>query len=137
MKVVIDTNVMISALRSPHGASAAILRHVVKGRLRPVLSVPLLLEYEEVMKRPGMLSRFSHREIDGILFRILQSSLLREIFFTWRPLLRDPDDEMLVDVAVSGGASWIVTQNIRDLAPASIHGIQVVTPQQFIQRFGP
>ena len=133
MRAVIDTNVIISALRSTRGASHAILLAMHRRQFNPVLSVPLLMEYEEVSKRPGLLPQLSVQRIDAILDQICSRAIEQRIFFHWRPFLPDPDDDMLVELAIAARAPYIVTSNLRDLAPARTLGIKVLEPREFLR----
>ena len=137
MRAVIDTNVIISAMRSTKGASHAILLAIQRRQFTPVLSVPLLMEYEEVAKRPGLLPHLSSHHIEAILNLVCARSVEQRIFFHWRPFLPDPDDDMLVELAVASQAPYIVTSNIRDVSLARTLGIQVVEPREFIRILAP
>ncbi len=132
MRAVIDTNVLISAMRSTQGASHAILMAIHQRRFTPVLSVPLLMEYEDVAKRPGLLPHLSQRDIDVILDQICARSVEQRIYFQWRPFLPDPDDDMLVELAVAASARYIVTSNLKDILPARSLGIEVLEPKDFL-----
>ena len=133
MQIVIDTNVYIAALRSSTGASYAILQMIYQRKLAPLLSVPLLMEIEEVAKRPGMLPHLDNEEIEVVLNMIANRGIEQKIHFSWRPFLPDPDDDMLVELAIAGSASHIVTGNLRDLEPAKSLGLVVLTPAEFIR----
>lgn len=137
MRIVVDTNVLVAALRSQTGASHALLLHIHRRRVTPLLSVPLLMEYEEVLRRPGLLPHLTAAEIDTVLDQFASRSVAQRIHFLWRPFLPDPDDDMLVELALAGQASHIVTSNIRDVAPARTLGLQVMTPREFIRELGP
>jgi len=128
---VIDTNVLIAAMRSRLGASHAILLAIHDRRVTPVLSVPLLMEYEEVARRPDVLPHLRPEQIDAILNQVCDRALEQKIHFNWRPRLPDPDDDMLLELAVASRADYIVTNNVRDLAPATDYGIQVLEPRDF------
>ena len=131
--VVLDTNVMISAMRSNKGASHAILRALHAKEFDCLLSVPLVLEYESVAKRPGMLPHLSERDIEAILDMICSRSMEQKIFFQWRPFLKDPNDDMLVELAIAGRASTIVTSNIGDFEDArKALGLEILTPKEFL-----
>src|SRR5690606_36138111 len=101
MRAVIDTNVIISAMRSSTGASHAILLAIHRRQVTPVISVPLLMEYEEVCKRPGMIPNLTHSQIDAVLSQISSRAVEQRIYFRWRPFLPDPDDDMLVEIAIA------------------------------------
>ena len=132
MRVVIDTNVIVAALRSSVGASYAILQRVYVRTIVPLLSVPLLMEYESVLKRPGLLPHLSERDIDTVLDQFASRAIEQKVYFAWRPFLPDPDDDMLVELAIAGSASYIVTSNIRDFVPARSLGLRIATPRDFI-----
>jgi putative PIN family toxin of toxin-antitoxin system len=135
-QVVLDTNVLVAALRSRRGASHRLLRLIGDGRWQMNLSVPLLLEYEDVVKRPGSGVGLSPRDVDDILDFLCAEANLREIFYLWRPVLPDPKDDFVLELAVESGCDFIVTFNIKDFAGSEKFGIEAVTPQQFLRRLG-
>jgi putative PIN family toxin of toxin-antitoxin system len=130
--VVLDTNVVISALKSASGASFQLIRFIRLGLLRPALSAPLMFEYEEVASRPGLLPHLSSSDINGFLDWFASVSNLHKIHFLWRPLLKDPKDDMVLEVAASAGAEYVVTYNISDFDRAFSIGIRVITPPQLL-----
>jgi putative PIN family toxin of toxin-antitoxin system len=136
MNVVIDTNVLISALKSQQGASYKLIMALPKGLFVPNISVPLFLEYESVAKRQGLVSKLSSQEIDSILEYFLSKSSIRKIFFLWRPFLKDPKDDLVLEVAVESQSEYIITFNTKDFKGCSKFGIKVVTPQEFIRMRG-
>jgi len=133
MNLVVDTNVVIAGLRSRRGASFQIVSAMLQNRIGFLISVPLLLEYEEVMKRtdPDLLPHFTNIEKDVFLNGFATFGKQPRIFYLWRPFLRDPDDDMLVELAVAGSASHIVTSNTSDFDRVKSLGITVSTPQRF------
>jgi putative PIN family toxin of toxin-antitoxin system len=135
-QVVVDTNVLLAALRSRSGASYRLLSLVGDRRWRMNLSVPLFLEYEDVVKRPNSGLSLSAVEVDDILDFICAEANLREIFYLWRPILPDPKDDFILELAVEGGCDYIVTFNVRDFAGVEKFGIEVITPQEFLRRLG-
>ena len=137
MRAVIDTNVIISGMKSTLGASHAVLMGIHRRQFTPVVSVPLVMEYEEVSKRPGLLPHLSMARIDAILDQICSRAHEQRIFFLWRPFLPDPDDDMLVELAIAARAPCIVTSNLRDVAPARSLGIQVLEPRDFLRILPP
>ena len=137
MRAVIDTNVIISAMKSTLGASHAILMAIFQRRFVPALSVPLVMEYEEVSKRPGLVTNLTHQQIDAILDLICQRGHEQRIFFNWRPFLKDPDDDMLVELAIAAQTNCIVTSNYHHLAPAEKLGIRVLEPRAFLHILPP
>ncbi|NOR79569.1 MAG: putative toxin-antitoxin system toxin component, PIN family [Methyloprofundus sp.] len=132
MNVVIDTNVLISALKSNQGASYKLIMALPKELYTPNVSVPLFLEYESVAKRQGLVSKLSSQDIDSILEYFLSKSSIRKIFFLWRPYLKDPKDDLVLEVAVESQSEYIVTFNTKDFKGCNKFGITVVTPQEFI-----
>jgi putative PIN family toxin of toxin-antitoxin system len=120
-RVVLDTNVLVAASRSRRGASFALLRALREQRFVALVSVPLMLEYEAVLKAPSQLevSRRSPEQTDRFLDAL---SLLCEavmLFYLWRPQTRDPADEMVLETALNGGADGLVTHNLQDFAAAA------------------
>jgi len=136
MNVVIDTNVLISALKSKQGASYKLLMALPKELFTPNVSVPLFFEYESVAKRQGLVSKLSSQDIDSILEYFLSKSSIRKIFFLWRPYLKDPKDDLVLEVAVESQSEYIITFNTKDFKGCNKFGIAVVTPQEFITMRG-
>ena len=130
--VVLDTNVLISALRSKRGVSYHLLMQLPNESYRPNISVPLFIEYESVAKRAGLIEGMSDTSIDAILDYLLSQSSIREIFYLWRPFLRDPKDDLVLEVAVESQSKYIITFNKKDFKGIEKFGIEVVTPQEFM-----
>lgn len=135
-QIIIDTNVLLSALRSDSGASFQLLRLIPDERFEINLSVPLVLEYEDVLKRPEMDVPLDHATIDDILDFLCQTGKLRIIRFLWRPTLRDPDDDFLLELAVECNCDYIVTFNTKDFLNSSSFGISAITPAEFLTIIG-
>ena len=133
---VIDTNVLVSALMSKRGASYKILSLMPTGKFEFHLSVPLVCEYEAVLKRSELKLTWTMDEIDELLDIICLLGVKHEIWYLWRPLLRDVRDEFVAEVAVAAQAEAIVTQNIRDFKGMDKFGIKLLTPKEFLQRIG-
>ncbi len=137
LQVVIDTNVFLSALRSSQGASFLLLTLVGRSpRFDINLSVPLVLEYEDVAKRPGLVPFLALQDIDDILDFLCAAAHRHPIFFLWRPFLKDPKDDMVLELAVEAGCDYIITFNKKDFAGSEQFGIVVLTPQEFLQTIG-
>jgi putative PIN family toxin of toxin-antitoxin system len=130
MKVVLDTDVLVAAVRSRRGAGRAWLRAVLRREAILLLSVPLALQYESVLTREEHL-RASGASLDQML-RLIDALCAVcdpvEIPFLWRPMLRDPDDEMVLEVAVHGGADFLLSFNERDFVGTERLGVTVRRP---------
>lgn len=135
-KIVIDTNVLISALRSKKGASFRLLSMVGTEIFDIALSVPLVLEYEAVAKRELKVLGLDSSDIDDILDYLCLVGDKRHIFYLWRPLLRDPKDDMVLELAVESESNWVVTFNKRDFKGCETFGINLATPQEFLHFIG-
>jgi putative PIN family toxin of toxin-antitoxin system len=133
----LDTDAVVAAMRSPTGASAAIVRAVRQRRATLLLSVPLALEYEAVCRRSEhqMEAGLSDRQVEIFLDALIAMGEPVQTHFLWRPQLRDPNDEMVLEAAVNGGADAVVTFNLRDYgAAASQFGVEVLLPREAIAR---
>ena len=135
-QIVIDTSVLASALRSRQGASYRLLSLVGSGKFAVSLSVPLLLEYEQVAKRLVGQSPLTEVDIDDILDYVCQMAGHQRVFYLWRPFLKDPEDDMVLELAVAANCGYVVTFNMRDFAGAEQFGIRIVTPRDFLQLIG-
>lgn len=131
--VVLDTNVVISALRSRRGASFAILRRIGEA-WTPLISVPLILEYEAVGLREADLLNIPAQSVEAIIRAFCFFGRETPVYFRLRPSLPDPDDEFLLELAVAGRADAIVTHNAKHFADAGRFGIPVMTPREFLRR---
>jgi len=133
IRAVLDTNVLVAALRSSSGASYQILLAADRGDFQVALSVPLLAEYDDVSSRPESGIKVSASVVDAIISRIAMVAHKQPIYYLWRPLLPDPKDDMVLEVAIASGATHIVTFNNRDLRLASQFKISVLTPSAFLK----
>ncbi|PKM37224.1 MAG: putative toxin-antitoxin system toxin component, PIN family [Gammaproteobacteria bacterium HGW-Gammaproteobacteria-10] len=136
LRIVIDTNLIIAALRSRRGASFKLLSLIDAGLFRVNLSVPLFLEYEAVAKREQHRFTLDDQDIEDILNYIAAVSDKREIFFLWRPYLKDPKDDLVLEVAVESASQFIITHNLRDFAGIEKFNLQAITPQQLLKQLG-
>ena len=134
--IVIDTNVFVAALRSRYGASNQLLRRVGTGLFDLHLSVPVVLEYEEVLLRQLPPLTINEEDVHALLDYLCQVASYHEIFFLWRPILRDPDDDMFLELAVGAGCTHLVTHNLRDFAGLERFGIVACTPHTFLRELG-
>src|SRR5215471_6483968 len=130
MRLALDTDVLVAAVRSLRGASRAWLRAVLTGEATLLLSIPLALQYEAVLTRPEQLAAAGATvdEVTALLDILCAICRPVEISFLWRPTLRDADDEMVLKVAVNGRADRLLTFNERDFAGAGRLGITVERP---------
>ena len=128
MRVVFDTNVLVAAARSKRGASHAALSRLPDPRFQPVISVPLFVEYRALLLRPENLLHRPASQAEGFLDFLLSASHLQEIFFLWRPALPDPDDDLILELAVAGSCRYIITHNLRHFRGVEKWGIAAVTP---------
>lgn len=133
--VVLDTNVVVSALRSQRGASFQVLTAVGGESFDIAISVPIVLEYEAALvaqRAPGI----TERDVRIALDYLCEVGLEQQVFFLWRPTLRDPNDDMVLELAVAAGCSAIVTYNIRDFRGTERFGIEVWSPADLLRKVG-
>lgn len=128
----IDTNVLIDALRSSSGASFQILMAADRGDFQMALSVPLLAEYDDVALRPDTGITIPTSAVDAVIRRVAMAAHKQQIFFLWRPILPDPKDDMVLEVAIASGDTHIVTFNRKDPRSAARFGITVLPLADFI-----
>jgi predicted nucleic acid-binding protein len=130
---------MVAAVRSRSGASRRLLGAALNRRFEAVLSVPLMFEYEAVLKRDNHLraAQALPRDIEAILEALAEVSIAVRLNFLWRPVTDDPNDEMVLDTPANGGAEMIATFNVRHLRNAAARfGIATVRPGEALQFLG-
>jgi putative PIN family toxin of toxin-antitoxin system len=132
-RVVLDTNVVVSGLRSRKGASFALLEHLEQGDFEAAVSVPLVLEYEDVLLRE-VAGPFKPQDIRDFVDSVCALAHQQSIFFLWRPLLPDPKDDMVAELAVAAECSAIVTHNVSDFGPLERFAIEILPPRDFLLR---
>ena len=135
--MVLATDVVIAAMRSPAGASAAILRSIRQGEATPLLSVPLALEYEAIchIADHRLAAGLSERQVDIFVTAVIAMAEPVETHLLWRPQLRDANDEMVLEAAVNGRADVLVTFNQRDFGTAPKRfGVELLLPREAIGR---
>ena len=135
-QAVVDTNVILSALRSKKGASYRLMSLVGDMRWHMHVSVALLLQYEAVARREAVPLHATPEEVDKFIDFLCTASEHQAIYFAWRPQLADPNDEFILELAVAAGASHIVTFNLSDFRGAERFGINVVEPRDFLRIIG-
>jgi putative PIN family toxin of toxin-antitoxin system len=134
MKVVIDTNVLVAAARSRNGASFELVSMLPSARFEFALTVGVYTEWQAVLTRPEHLPPGVTREAALGFVRYLASlAYLQDVHFLWRPFLRDPDDDMLLECAVASGSEFIVTHNVRDFRRVEQLNIRAITPADFLK----
>ena len=135
--MVLDTDAIVAAMRSPTGASAAIIRKARQGKVALLLSVPLAMEYEAVCVRPEhqLAAGLGEHEARIFVDAVIAIAEPVKIHYLWRPQLRDPSDEMVLETAVNGRSNLLITFNVRDYgtAPARF-GIEIMTPREAVER---
>lgn len=135
--MILDTDVIIAAIRSSSGASAEIVRRVLSGKLRIELSVAMALEYEAVATRAEHLlaGELTIEEATNLIDALVAVAEPVEIHFRWRPQLRDIDDEMVFEAAINADDRTIVTFNIRDFAgAASRFDVALARPKEILEK---
>lgn len=136
LRLVLDTDVIIAALRSLKGASAQLVASARLGHVELLTSVALTLEYEEVCHRHEHVSAagVNRADVDNFLEVLANIATPVPIRYQWQPQLNDPDDEMVLAAAINGHADAIVTFNIRHYHPAKRFGIEVINPGDILRR---
>lgn len=134
LRVVLDTNVLVAALRSRRGASAAVLARVGTGTFEHCLSVALVLEYETACKRASSGITLADRDIEDILDYVVRTGHRQEIHFHWRPALPDPGDDHILELAGAAGGAAIITHNGRDFVGAERFGVTALGPGKLLQQ---
>jgi putative PIN family toxin of toxin-antitoxin system len=137
VRVVVDTSVVVAALRTRSGAGNAVLRLIGRRRVVALATPPLFLEYEDVLKRP------EQRLVHGLTLESIEEFLAEfaalvepvEVHFLWRPQTRDANDEMVLEAAINGRADALVTYNIADFSSAGARfGIPIVSPAELLKK---
>ena len=135
--IVIDTNVFISALLNPFGGSAAVLELCFQGQYRPLMGTTLFFEYEDVLARDHLFGKclLNPEERDQALNDFISISKWTRVYYSWRPNLRDEGDNHLMELAVAGGATSIITKNVKDFKQSdlSFPDISILTPKQLLE----
>jgi putative PIN family toxin of toxin-antitoxin system len=118
MRIVLDTNILVSAMLSGGGPARRVVRVCLQRAVTPLIGAALFAEYEDLLARHAL---FERARLDAgereVLFDALMSVCeWTPIYYLWRPNLPDPGDDHLIELAIAGGANWVVTENIRDLS---------------------
>ena len=134
MRVVLDTNVIYAALHSQRGASYTLLKRLRAQQFEIALSVALCLEYEDVLLREP--APIPVPAIHDVLDVLVAVSVHPTMYFLWRPQLRDPKDDHVLELAINGRCSHIVTFNGRDFQGCDAFGIHIISPAEFLVLLG-
>lgn len=137
MRVVLDTNIVLKAFRSPAGGSAALVRAVRNQKLVMLATPPLFFEYEQVVTRPEQMKAAGASIAEADAFLDVLAAILTpvDVHYLWRPQLTDAEDEMVLEAAINGGAEALVTfERATFLAAARSFGVEVVTPAEILAR---
>jgi putative PIN family toxin of toxin-antitoxin system len=136
MKIVIDTNVLFTALKSQLGASYKLVSLVPSRRFSIAISVPLIIEYEDVLRRGRLPDSIAEKDISDFIDFFCYVGEHQEIFFLWRPFLPDPSDDLVLEAAVASGCDAIVTYNKRHFKNVEKFGLRVLDPKEFLAEIG-
>ncbi len=134
MQIVIDTNVLFAVLYSNKGASFKLISMIGLKKFEFHLSVPLVIEYEDVLLRNASKFGLTESDIHNFLNFICEAGIHHVVYYLWRPSLKDPRDEMLLEVAVKAGCDAIVTYNKSDFGAASRFGLDVLSAYEFLDK---
>jgi putative PIN family toxin of toxin-antitoxin system len=135
-QIVLDTNVLVAGLRSRRGSAFRLLSLVGMGQFDIHLSVPLVFEYEDVLLRELPHLQVTQEAVEALIDFHCAVATHHPIFFLWRPFLRDPKDDMILELAVKAGCEFIVTYNGRDFVGVEQFGIRTIEPGAFLQHIG-
>jgi putative PIN family toxin of toxin-antitoxin system len=136
MRVVLDTSVLVAGLRSQFGASSKVLYAVAEQRCTPLVTTAVFLEYQAVLLRSEqrLATGMSANDVEGFLAAFASAAEPVELNFFWRPQLRDPADELMLEAAVNGQAQALITHNVRDFQPATARfGVRTLTPRAYLE----
>src|SRR2546430_9681372 len=135
-RVVVDTSVVVAARRTRKGPGNAVLGLVAERRLQLLATPPLFLEYEDVLKRADqrMANGLSLEQIDEFLAELAAHVEPVDLHFMWRPQVRDPGDEMVLEAAINGDADALITYNVSDFAVAADRfAVRVLRPAEILK----
>lgn len=132
-RIILDTNVLYAGLYSSKGASYKVLQMIDEDKLKPVISITLLFEYEDILKRNQGVLGLSSLEIEKILDYFCMRGEHQKIYFLWRPFLPDPKDDHLLELAIASETKFIVTHNTKDFKGLEKFGIKSVTPKKLME----
>lgn len=135
-QIVIDTNVILAGLRSDKGASYKLLTILNDNKFQVNISTTLIFEYEDVLKREYQNLRLDSEDIENVINTICLIANHHEIYYLWRPLSTDPNDDFIIDLALKAQCDFIITYNEKHLKNIRKLGINILKPQQFLNLLG-
>ncbi len=135
-QVVIETNVIIVGLRSRQGSAFQLLQLIGNDLFEINISVPVILEYQDVLLRQLPHLQLTNTDIEDLIDYYCAVGRKHEIFYLWRPTLRDPNDEMLLELAVKAQCKYIITFNKRDFQGIEKFSLVAITPYEFLKELG-
>ncbi|MDZ7584862.1 MAG: putative toxin-antitoxin system toxin component, PIN family [Thiobacillus sp.] len=135
MRIVLDTSVLVAASRSRNGASFQIVSMLPSTQFEIALTIAVYTEWQAVLTRsehlpPGVTADMAL----GFVRYLASVAHLQDVHFLWRPFLRDPDDDMVLECAVASGCEFIVTHNVRDFRRVDELNVRAITPADFLNR---
>jgi putative PIN family toxin of toxin-antitoxin system len=133
---IIDTNVLLSGLKSRKGQSYKLLQKLLNNEFEIAISVPIILEYEAVLKKKLDKTIYSEEDIESVINYLCKIGKQVKIFYLWRPFLKDPFDDHIIEAALTANCKYIITYNKKDFLEVEQFGIRVLTPYNFMQRLG-
>ena len=134
MRVIFDTNVLAAALRSNRGASFALISMLPSPKFELAVSIPLYLEYLDVLMRSEIKPpSISNADVLSFVRKMVSYCHKQSIYFRWRPWLKDPNDDMILELAIASQSSHIVTFNLKDFGNIELFGIEAVSPSDFLE----
>jgi putative PIN family toxin of toxin-antitoxin system len=135
MRIVLDTSVLVAASRSCNGASFRVVSMLPSPEFEIALTIAVYTEWQAVLTRPEHLP--SGVTVDmalGFVRYLASVAHLQDVHFLWRPFLRDPDDDMVLECAVASGCEFIVTHNVKDFRRVEELNVRAITPADFLNR---
>jgi len=134
VNVIIDTNILVSVLKSDMGASYTLISKLPSPKFQFSISVPLYIEYQDILTRKKHLTGTStEKEVLAFLRYLCKIANRQKIFYLWRPWLKDPKDDMVLELAVAAKSKYIITYNLKDFSNIQKFGIEAITPKKFLQ----
>lgn len=136
LQIIIDTNILVAAFRSRRGAANLLIDKLADPRWQVNLPIPLLFEYEDVLKRPELAGFITNENVDIFLDGLCSIARHHDIYYLWRLLSKDPNDSFILELAVRVNADFIITYNPKDFPAATDFGIKLSTPREFLKLVG-